>query len=40
MSLSTGNCIDEMLPNMDDWEWSVDGKQPERMASIARPQVH
>jgi len=25
MSLLTGDCLDEVLPGMDDWEWDLDG---------------
>ena len=34
MSLVTGDCVDEVLPGMDDWEWDIDGKQPKRLASF------
>lgn len=40
MSFATGDCSSEDLPNMDDWEWDLDGKQPKWMASLTRPQNH
>lgn len=35
MSLITGDCTEEVLPGMDDWEWEVDGKQSEWLASLS-----
>lgn len=35
MSLLTRDCVDEVLPGMDDWEWDLDGQQPKWLAGFS-----